>query len=331
MADRNIAVATSPLLADGNDDDCTFSDQFALIARRMSRALLRHPQLGLFYDYPHVMYEALHDFFAHWSARQQRASSLSLTMEQTMNLLRYGESTIRSVGLSEDALARAQTAAELVAVSPLIAIESLSHELRSVQVSVGMIPLAEIVELARVLDNAQGLVTPFGALNLVHLVALGATLCLAPEMKTLLLMVSSCLHHRLLCAAVFYEWSLIDKPNANALRELSKRVENEASDDGIKEVINSMLGSTLEGFGGQPTDPVITDATIEVTAPPADCIASSSPGTRPQKSEETFPTALHKDGSGGCKSFEEDVELNDGSDIGVTDTVDVEFWRRLCS
>ncbi|EKF27017.1 hypothetical protein MOQ_009271 [Trypanosoma cruzi marinkellei] len=326
-----MAVATSPLLGDDNDADCTFSDQFALIARRMSRALLHHPKLALFCDYPHVMYEALHNFFAHWSARQQRASSLSLTMEQTINLLRYGESTIRSTGLLKDTLTQAQTAAEFVAVSPLIAIESLSHELRSVQVSVGMIPLAEIVELARVLDNVQGLVTPFGSLNLVHLVALGATLCLAPDMKTLLLMVSTCLHHRLLCAAVFYEWSLIDKPNANALRELSKKVEKEASDDGIKEVVNSMLGTTFEGFGNKPTDPLITDATIEIIAPSEDCIASSTSGPRPQKSEETLPTAPQEGASDDCNFFEEDVALTDRGDSRVADTVDVEFWRRLCS
>ncbi|RNF09693.1 hypothetical protein TraAM80_02049 [Trypanosoma rangeli] len=328
MADRSESLGISPIPVESNDDeddDGYSSGQFRLIARRMSRALLRHPQLALFSSNPHAMYEALHEFFAQWSARQQRASSLSITVGQVTKLLQYGESTIRRVSLAGSVLARAHTAAELIAASPLITMEALKQELQGLGVRAGMLPLAEIVELARVIDDAQGLATPFGALNLVHVVSLSAALCPAPDMGTLLLTVSTSLHHRLLCAAVFYEWALIDVSNSNALRELSRRVEEAPSDDAIGDVVRSLLKGSFEGLGSQSTDPAVTDTHAEVIASSPDAVASSAPCVCPQRNGETSPATPHDDGNDAGESDAEEI------DGGVTDTVDVEFWRRLCN
>ncbi|RNF03162.1 uncharacterized protein Tco025E_08239 [Trypanosoma conorhini] len=336
MDARNVALATSPIQVDSNgaeDGHGAFSDQLRLITRRMSRALLRHPQLSSFCGNPRAMYEALHEFFAQWSARQQRASSLSLTVEQATKLLQYGESTIRRVALVGSALARARTAAELIAAAPLISMEALKRELDGLGVQVGLLPLAEIVELARVIDDAQGLATPFGALNLVHLVSLSAALCPAPELGTLLLMVSTSLHHRLLCAAVFYEWSLVDAPNAPALRELSQRVEQVPSDDAVGDVVRALLKGSFEELGARPADPAVADAPTEVTAPPSEAVASSPPSATPQRGGATppLPATPHDDGDSAAVSVAEEEASAEGDDGAVADTVDVEFWRRLCS
>ncbi|ESL10942.1 hypothetical protein TRSC58_01317 [Trypanosoma rangeli SC58] len=334
MADRSEALGISPISVESNDDEDDrgySSGQFRLIARRMSRALLRHPQLALFPDNPHAMYEALHEFFAQWSARQQHAASLSITVEQATKLLQYGESTIRRVDLAGSVLARAHTAAELIAASPFITMETLKQELQSLGMQAGLLPLAEIMELARVIDDAQGLATPFGALNLVHIVSLSVALCPAPDMGTLLRTVSTSLHHRLLCAAVFYEWALIDVSNSSALRELSRRVEEAPSDDAIGDVVRSLLKGSFGDLGSRPTDPAVTDTHTEVIASHPDAAASSTPCVRPQRNGATPHATPHDDGNGAGESDVEDVASAEGSDGGVTDTVNVEFWRRLCN
>ncbi|KEG07560.1 hypothetical protein DQ04_09441040, partial [Trypanosoma grayi] len=113
MAGRGVAVATSPISAASNDGcagagECgaaapsndVSSEQLHLIARRMSRALLRHPQLSSFDTDTCAMYGALRDFFTRWSERQRRAASMCLAAEQVACLLQYGEAAIRRAALA---------------------------------------------------------------------------------------------------------------------------------------------------------------------------------------------------------------------------------------
>lgn len=332
MGACDAAVAASAVLTDSYDDKSgTSSDWLRCIVHRMSRALLRHPQLPLFCNNSRAMYKALHVFFVQWSARQQRASLLSLTEEQVVSLMQYGESSIRKAALSGVALAQARTSVELIAASPLIPLDSLARELQGLHVGVVLSPIAEILELARVLDNAQRIRTPFGTVNLVHLLALSATLCPAPDMRTLLLLVANSIQHRLLCAALFYEWSLIDKANGEALCALAQSVEQEPCDDKLGSVVETLLEGAFERLGNSPLDPAVTDTTIETSMCSASTVLPLSSCVVHQQSEVVTLAGLHDSDSDHLESFAGDVESEEDDDSDVVDAIDAEFWHRLCS
>lgn len=325
-------------VGDSRSDDVS-CEHLRLIARRMGRALLRHPQLTSFHNDPHAMYAALHVFFAQWSARQQRAAALALSTAEVMSLLQYGESAIRRAAVAGSTLARAQTAAELVAASPLIAVEALTRELQCLQVRVVLRPVAEVLELARFLDDVQRLRTPFGAVNLVHLLAIGASLSPAPDMKTLLLRVAAGLEHHLLCAAIFHEWSLIDKINSEGLRTLSQALQQAPCDGQAVDLVASLLAtSSMEGLGSGPADP----AAVTAAAPGSGMEGSSRrsgsswySGVLQEGCGTVSPAAMCDGGSMSSSRKSESpvgvLELVEGSGGEAPGTVDLEFWRRLCS
>ncbi|ORC89277.1 uncharacterized protein TM35_000132810 [Trypanosoma theileri] len=330
------AAATG--VSDARSDDVS-CEHLRLIARCMSRTLLRHPQLPSFHNDPRAMYTALHDFFTQWSARQQRAAALALSTAQVMSLLQYGESAIRRAAVAGSTLARAQTAAELVAASPLIAVEALTRELQCLPVRVVLTPVAEVLELARFLDDAQQLRTPFGAVNLVHIVAIGASLSPAPDMKTLLLRVAAGLEHHLLCAAIFHEWSLIDKINSEGLRTLSQALQQAPCDGQTVDVVASLLAtSSIEGLGSGPADP----AAVTAVAPGSGVERSSRrsgsswyPDVLQERCGTVSPAGMCDGGSMSSSKRSESpvsvLELVEGSGDEASGTVDLEFWRRLCS
>ncbi|KAH9593430.1 hypothetical protein LSM04_005039 [Trypanosoma melophagium] len=330
------AAATAVSDARSEDVSC---EHLRLIARRMSRALLRHPQFPSFRDNPRAMYTALYDFFTQWSARQHRATALALSTAQVMSLLQYGESTIRRAAVAGSALARARTAAELVAASPLISVEALTRELQCLQVRVVLTPVAEVLELARFLDDAQQLRTPFGAVNLVHLMAIGASLSPAPDMKTILLRVAAGLEHHLLCAAIFHEWSIIDKINSEDLRTLSQALQQAPCDGKTVDLVLSLLAtSSMEGLGSGPSDPAAVTAVTPGIGMEGNSQSSGTswhPGVLQKRYGTVSPPAMGDGGSmGGGKKSESPVgvlELVEESDGETPGTVDLEFWRKLCS
>nr|CCC92014.1 conserved hypothetical protein [Trypanosoma congolense IL3000] len=296
------------------------SDQLRLITRRMSRALLRAPQEEVG-DRTRQLYETLHDLFVRWSERQQRASFIGLSPEQVGSLLRYGADAIRQASIAGLLLSKAQRAVELVSASPLLTIEAINRELRDLQHPVSLRPIAEVLELARVLDDAQGLRTPIGMINLVHFVALSSTLCPVEDMRALLLLVASNTgNNHLLCSAIYHEWAILDKQNSSQLLLLSKLLESEyqkARHRPTDVVVAELLDGEFESLGCCPIDPAVADCVGNGGAPRPplnDAVSCSSGG----------------DGSPGGENCTSPVVSGDVSeDYG--DTVDTEFWSRLCS
>ncbi|AAZ13002.1 hypothetical protein, conserved [Trypanosoma brucei brucei TREU927] len=318
-----------------NDSNTEWSEQFRLIARRMSRALLRNPHPDVQTD-KRVMYGVLYELFEQWSERQQRAHSVSLTVEQVGSILRYGEQTLRQASLTAPALNKAQVVVDLIAASPLITIGALTQELRGLQPPVVLTPMAEVLELARLLDVSQGVRTPVGAVNLVHFIALSSTLCPAPDMGALLLLVASNVKRcHLLCAAIYYEWAMIDAQNREGLLLLSRELEEKHQQmcEGFTvDILTPLLTGSFEPFGARPTDPVAVDYLGMGSLP---CTGTAEEQQRchqlaPPSGNELEPTCEDSDtgghGEGDCES-----SVEDEYDSDCRDTVDTEFWLRLSS
>jgi hypothetical protein len=197
----------------------------------VSKAALKSSQLDDMHDSDTEIYLFLYIFFQRAALRQKREDSIAASRDAITAVLKQVlapalQSASQVSRASKGGALSTGTASvsyERTGDAPIVQQRALREQLQSIPApcTPNLSAFAEVVEMCRFIDQQQGHPTVFGAVNLLHFVAVFVTLMPHRRLFELIELIWNTMEiPEARRVQMFYVWSVVDRQNREALREL---------------------------------------------------------------------------------------------------------------